>query len=184
MAARTGPEAYGTFKWVTAADLVRQKIADGKLWPGGRAPSSAALARETGFHVVTCRRALRELVRDGVLVPGVGATGRPRVARPGGEASPEEELRALLSRTLAARRRGEGLTQEVLAAKLGVCVTTVGHAETGCGSPARSGSARTGCSAGTSCGCTTVSRRASSHQRTPPRPGRKCPPWPPWWCCR
>ena len=57
---------------------------------------------------------------------------RLRVAQPGGNCHPDEEtLRDTLSRTLAARRRAEGLTQPELADVLGVSVTTVGHAETG-----------------------------------------------------
>jgi hypothetical protein len=131
---RHDPGEAGTdspLKWSAAADLVRAKIADGKLWPGGPAPSSRALARETGFAVITCRHALRELVREGALVPGVSATARLRVARPDGEISPVDSLGCRLARTLAALRRAEGLSQPELAAKLGSSPTAVGHAETG-----------------------------------------------------
>jgi DNA-binding transcriptional regulator YhcF (GntR family) len=114
------------------ARLVRGKIADGTLKPGGAVPSAAALARESGCHEVTCRTALRVLLADGTLIRGVSANARLRVAQPGGAGRlSQETLRDALSRTLAARRRGEGLTQPELAAELGVSVTTLGHAETG-----------------------------------------------------
>jgi DNA-binding transcriptional regulator YhcF (GntR family) len=114
------------------ATLVREKIADGTLKPGGAAPSGAALAKETGFSMLTCRQALRELVADGTLTRGVSATARLRVAQPDRNCRLDREtLREALSRTLAARRRAGGLTQPRLAALLAVSVTTVGHAETG-----------------------------------------------------
>jgi hypothetical protein len=114
------------------ARLVREKIADGTLKPGGAAPSAAALARETGYSSLTCRQALRALSADGTLARGVSVTARLRVAQPGAGCRLDAEgLREALSRTLAARRRAGGLTQPGLAALLGVSVTTVGHAETG-----------------------------------------------------
>jgi transcriptional regulator with XRE-family HTH domain len=114
------------------AALVRDMIADGTLVPGGAAPSGAELARKTGYQVVTCRAGLRILVADGTLTRGVSATARPRVAQAGESCHGDAEmLRGELSRTLAARRRAEGLTQPELADVLGVSVTTVGHAETG-----------------------------------------------------
>jgi transcriptional regulator with XRE-family HTH domain len=114
------------------AALVREKIADGTLKPGGAAPSGLALARETGYSVATSRAALRSLLRDGTLTRGVTPTARLRVAQPGADRHPgAEALRESLSRTLAARRRAEGLTQPDLAARLGVSLTMVGHAETG-----------------------------------------------------
>src|ERR1700733_14251876 len=119
-------------KQEAVARLVREKIADGTLKPGGAAPSAAALARETGCSPVTCRMALRVLVADGTLTRGVSSTARLRVAQPGGACHPDAvTLRERLSRTLAARRRACGQTQPALAARLGVSVTTVGHAETG-----------------------------------------------------
>ena len=65
----------------TVAGMVRDMIADGALKPGAPAPSGAALARETGFCTLTCRKALRALSsmfgmpRDRVL------PGRIRVNR-------------------------------------------------------------------------------------------------------
>jgi transcriptional regulator with XRE-family HTH domain len=130
-----GPErnlGAGEPMWPAAAALVREKIADGTLRPGDLAPSGEALARETGLHALTCRRALRALLADGTLRAGVSPTGRPRIARPGGSGpSVPDALRAALSRSLAARRKAAGLTQPELAEKTGMSVTTVGHAETG-----------------------------------------------------
>lgn len=115
----------------TVALLVRERIANGTLKPGGTAPSGMALARETGYSVVTCRAALRALVKNGMLTPGVTPAARLRVPRPDGSTYDADTLRATLSKTLRTRRHAEGLTQPQLAAKLGVSVTTIGHAETG-----------------------------------------------------
>jgi DNA-binding GntR family transcriptional regulator len=57
-------------KYVQAAGVVRSQIADVTLKAGLPAPSGAALARVTGYSVLTCRRALGTLVTAGVLVPG------------------------------------------------------------------------------------------------------------------
>jgi DNA-binding transcriptional regulator YhcF (GntR family) len=122
----------GTFKYVQAAAVVRARIADGTLKPGDAAPSASALARVTGFNEMTCRQALRLLVRDGVLVAGASRLARPRVPSC---ASPEEQdaedAARELSAGLIALRRAAGLTQRQLAALTGMSVTTVGHAETG-----------------------------------------------------
>ena len=120
-------------KYVRAAELVRARIADGTLRPGESAPSGAALARMTGYSSLTCRRALRELVRDGTLALGPSANARPRVPGPGASGARqalEEAVRAL-SAGLASRRRALGLTQPELAYLVGYSATTVGHAETG-----------------------------------------------------
>jgi hypothetical protein len=119
-------------KYVQAAALIRGQINDGVLPPGAPAPSGAALARATGYSVLTCRKALRTLVREGVLVPGSSASARPRV--PGALSSAEQgTARAgrALSAALAARRRAAGMTQPQLAELIGLSVTTLGHAETG-----------------------------------------------------
>jgi hypothetical protein len=107
-------------------------IADGTLKPGAPAPSCVELARKTGYSALTCRAALRALLADGTLTRGASPTARPRVAQPGGGAPFDAEaLRAALSKALAGLRRAAGMTQRQLAGKLGVSVTTVGHAETG-----------------------------------------------------
>jgi hypothetical protein len=105
-------------------------IADGTLLPGAPAPSGAALARKTGYSVLTCRAALRSLLADGTLMRGASQGARLRAATAPG-AGGASALRPALSAALAARRRAGGLTQPELAALLGVSVTTVGHAETG-----------------------------------------------------
>jgi DNA-binding transcriptional regulator YhcF (GntR family) len=123
----------GLPKWARVAAAVRGQIADGTLRPGQPAPSGAALSRVTGYSTLTCRRALRALVGDGVLVAGPSRNARPRVAgagRPRAERDLAAAARAL-SAGLAARRRAAGLTQPELASRACVSVTTVGHAETG-----------------------------------------------------
>jgi DNA-binding GntR family transcriptional regulator len=120
-------------KYARVAAAVRGQIAAGALLPGQPAPSGAALSRLTGFSTLTCRRALRVLIADGLLTPGPSRNARPRVA--GAAQQPaERDLAAAtraLSAGLAARRRSHGLTQPELAALTGVSVTLVGHAETG-----------------------------------------------------
>lgn len=120
-------------KYAQVAATIRAQIADGILAPGAPAPSGAALARATGYSTLTCRRALRILIKEGTLVPGASPGARPRVPRP--ESTPGERTLAdaarALSASLAARRHAFGLTQPHLAEKTGVSVTTVGHAETG-----------------------------------------------------
>jgi hypothetical protein len=106
------------------ANLIRARIADGSLRPGMYAPSGAELAKETGFAVVTCRRGLRLLLRQGVLMQMTRST-RYRVAG----APPADGLE--LSHALAWWRHAAGLTQPELASAIGLSVTTVGHAETG-----------------------------------------------------
>jgi hypothetical protein len=123
----------GLPKWARVAAAVRAQVADGTLRPGQPAPSGAALGRVTGYSTLTCRRALRALVADGVLVAGPSRNARPRVAggvRPRAERDLAAAARAL-SAGLAARRRAAGLTQPELARHAVVSVTTVGHAETG-----------------------------------------------------
>ena len=107
------------------ADMIRARIADGSLRPGMFVPSGAELAKETGFAVVTCRRGLLRLLREGVLMKMARST-RYRVA---GAPMPTDGLE--LSHALAERRRSAGLTQPDLAREVGMSVTAIGHAETG-----------------------------------------------------
>jgi DNA-binding transcriptional MocR family regulator len=116
-------------KYAQAAAIVRAQIADGTLRPGQPAPSGGSLARLTGFSALTCRKALRTLVTEGALSPGPSPNARPRVATPGGT-RPADAAREL-SRTLAALRRVNGLTQPALSPLTGYSITTIGHAETG-----------------------------------------------------
>jgi Helix-turn-helix domain/Bacterial regulatory proteins, gntR family len=120
-------------KYRRVVALVRGRIADGSLRPGQPAPSGAELARATGYSTLTCRRGLRVLIADGVLVPGPSRNARPRVAgafQPRSDRDLADATHAL-SGGLAARRHAAGLTQPDLAALAGVSVTTIGHAETG-----------------------------------------------------
>ena len=123
----------GILKYRRVVALVRRRVADGTLHPGQPAPSGAELSRITGYSTLTCRKALRVLIADGVLVPGPSRNARPRVA---GARQPQSErdladATRTLSAGLAARRRAAGLTQPQLAALAAVSVTTIGHAETG-----------------------------------------------------
>jgi transcriptional regulator with XRE-family HTH domain len=93
------------------------------------APSGAALARVTGYSVLTCRKGLDLLVADGTLRAGPSPNARPRVAGPAPSAVDVRAAR--LSGAMAACRRACGLTQAELAAASGFSVTAVGHAETG-----------------------------------------------------
>jgi DNA-binding XRE family transcriptional regulator len=119
-------------KYAQAAESIRAQIADGTLTPGQPAPSGAALARATGYSTLTCRRALRTLIKDGVLVPGTSPNARPRVAGPATRREQTlTDAARMLSVSLDRHRRAAGLTQPQLAALTGVSVTTIGHAETG-----------------------------------------------------
>ena len=116
-------------KYAQVAALVRAQVADGALRPGEAAPSGAQLARLTGFSVLTCRKGLWLLIREGVLSPGSSPAARPRVTVL--EGTRGDGAARALSRGLAARRHACGLTQPGLSALIGFSVTTIGHAETG-----------------------------------------------------
>jgi transcriptional regulator with XRE-family HTH domain len=126
----TSPASMPKYQQVMAR--IRAQIADGTLSPGESVPSGAALSRATGYSALTCRKALRVLIRQGVLVAGPSENARPRVpsrSAPGSKAIPD--ARHSLSTSLATLRRAAGLSQPQLAEIVGVSVTTVGHAETG-----------------------------------------------------
>lgn len=128
-----GARPGGPLKYVQAAAVVRAQIANGVLPPGASAPSGAELSRTTGYSPLTCRRGLRALLKDGVLVSGPSPNARLRIpARTAtrDQRNVDNAVRAL-SATLAARRRAAGLTQAQLAEILGASITTVTHAETG-----------------------------------------------------
>jgi hypothetical protein len=129
-----------TVKRNAVIQLVRQSIRDGTLKPGAPV-SAAALAKESGTCAFTARAALRLLLADGTLTQGVSMNARLRVAASGASGARADAsgasgavvqaAQAELSRGLSELRRARGLTQPDLAVKLGVSVTTVGHAETG-----------------------------------------------------
>jgi DNA-binding XRE family transcriptional regulator len=116
-------------KYAQVAAMVRAQVADGTLKAGQSAPSGDALSRLTGFSALTCRKALRALIAEGILSPGATPSARPRVAV--GDAPQIGDAALRLSRALAHLRRFHGLTQPALAAVTGYSVTTIGHAETG-----------------------------------------------------
>jgi DNA-binding transcriptional MocR family regulator len=120
-------------KYRQVATRIRVQIAAGMLMPGQAAPSGDALARATGYSPLTCRKGLRVLIREGVLIPGASPGARPRVPLRAPAVGEQDLARAAraLSASLASRRRAAGLTQPKLAAITGMSVTSVGHAETG-----------------------------------------------------
>src|SRR4051794_41908037 len=78
-----------------ARDL-RARIADGRLAPGDRVPSTRQLARRWNVALATATKALAELRRGGVVEArpraGTGGATRPGgrpAARPGGGRAPE-----------------------------------------------------------------------------------------------
>ena len=119
-------------KYLRVAAVIRRQIADGALRPGQPAPSGAELSRAFGFSTLTCRKALRALIAEGLLVPGPSPNARPRVVDPQAPDLERDLAHAAraLSAGLAGRRHAAGLTQAELAELAGVSVTTVGHAET------------------------------------------------------
>jgi len=66
-----------------ARESIREMIADGIYAPGDRLPSESALGERFGMHRLTARRALEELVREGVAVArkGSGTFVAPRRTR-------------------------------------------------------------------------------------------------------
>ena len=67
-AQRTGAPLYEQ-----ARQYVIDLIASGDYGPGARLPSESALAEEFGVHRLTARRALEELVREGIVVARKGS---------------------------------------------------------------------------------------------------------------
>jgi DNA-binding FadR family transcriptional regulator len=59
--------------------MVRAMITDGTLKPGDRAPSGAALHRETKIAKTYCLYALRALEAEGILVPRASPQGKLRI---------------------------------------------------------------------------------------------------------
>jgi GntR family transcriptional regulator len=66
-----------------ARESIRELVEDGIYAPGDRLPSETALAEQFGIHRLTARRALEELVREGVAVArkGSGTFVAPRRTR-------------------------------------------------------------------------------------------------------
>ena len=64
-------------KYRRVAAAIKRQIADGTLRPGQPAPSGAELSRAFGFSTLTCRKALRALIAEGLLVPGPTPTPDP-----------------------------------------------------------------------------------------------------------
>jgi DNA-binding GntR family transcriptional regulator len=66
--------------------MLRRAIAEGKYPPGAATPSITTLAQEYGHARQTCSKAMKVLVKEGLLIryPGLGyyVTGRPGDPRP------------------------------------------------------------------------------------------------------
>jgi DNA-binding GntR family transcriptional regulator len=105
--------------------LVRERIASQRLGPGSKLPSNTELAAEAGVSLITVRRALDELERDGEIMrfQGVGTfVGRGRIIS-------EPTKRGGLAQTLAVDRDAvtttlieliEGVPPPAVAAVLGL----------------------------------------------------------------
>jgi GntR family transcriptional regulator len=69
----------GTALWETLADSVREDIATGRLKPGDLLPTEKELGEDFELSRTTVRRALAQLVSEGLVTEGQGRQGR-RVA--------------------------------------------------------------------------------------------------------
>jgi GntR family transcriptional regulator len=58
--------------WLRAAETIREQVSEGALRPGSRLPPERDLCRRLDISRVTLRRALLQLVDDGVLRPSHG----------------------------------------------------------------------------------------------------------------
>lgn len=93
--------------YVQVAEVIQERIANGRLRTGDAVPSEAALEAEFGIARTTARNVARELRRRGLVhtVPGEGTfVGPPGVPR----RKPTRALHVLVCDDLVARiRRGE-----------------------------------------------------------------------------
>ena len=125
------PDSHSMLRYMQVADMICGQIAAGTLKPGSPAPSAASLARATGYSVLTCRKALVLLIKEGTLYAGPSANARARVGSNPAQTDPAARAAATLSAGLASRRPTAGLTQLDLGKITGYSETTIGHAETG-----------------------------------------------------
>ena len=167
----TTPGGPGLPKYLRVAAVIRRQIADGTLRPGQPAPSGAELSRAFGFSTLTCRKALRALIAEGLLVPGPSSNARPRVADPHAPDLDRDlaDAARALSAGLAARRHAAGLTQAELAWRSPASRSppSATPRPAGPGSPAASGSAPT-----TRC-ARTATCSACTTRTAPPAPRTK-----------
>jgi DNA-binding transcriptional regulator YhcF (GntR family) len=106
-----------------ARDL-RARIADGRLAPGDRVPSTRQLARRWNVALATATKALAELRREGLVEarPRAGTVvaerpAAPRPARPEGELTRERIVRAAIA--IADAEGLDALSMRGVAARLG-----------------------------------------------------------------
>ncbi|MFI0418900.1 GntR family transcriptional regulator [Spongiactinospora sp. 9N601] len=112
-----------------AAEL-RRRIREGELAPGGKAPSTRALAREFTVATATAARALAVLKDEGLLTarPRSGTVVAVALSRPRRRARPVELTREAIVREGIAIADAEGLgavTVRAVAARLGVAAAAV-----------------------------------------------------------
>ncbi|GAA3645019.1 GntR family transcriptional regulator [Nonomuraea antimicrobica] len=113
-----------------AADI-RQRVADGRLRPGERVPSTRQLARDWGVALATAAKALTLLAREGVVVaePRVGTVVAERrgvragPAPSGGELTRERVVRAAIE--IADTEGLPELTMRAVAGRLGVATMSL-----------------------------------------------------------
>ncbi|SEH00403.1 regulatory protein, tetR family [Nonomuraea solani] len=112
---------------------IRQRIADGRLRPGDRVPSTRQLARDWGVALATAAKALTLLAQEGVVVaePRVGTiVAEPRGGKPArrpvaseGELARERIVRAAIE--IADADGLPELTMRALAGRLGVATMSL-----------------------------------------------------------
>ncbi|GAA4975119.1 DNA-binding transcriptional regulator YhcF (GntR family) [Nonomuraea thailandensis] len=107
-----------------AADI-KQRIADGRLRPGERVPSTRQLARDWNVALATAAKALTLLAREGVVVaePRVGTVvaerpGEPARPRPGATAEHELTRRRIVGAAIEIAD-AEGLSELTMRAVAG-----------------------------------------------------------------
>ncbi len=102
--------------WLQAVEVITREIESGALRPGSRLPPERQLCQELGISRVTLRKALNELVGQGVLRPSHGRGWY--VAAPDPAASPARDWpNNLESFSETAERMGLPATSEVLRAE-------------------------------------------------------------------
>jgi GntR family transcriptional regulator len=102
--------------WLQAVEVITREIESGALRPGSRLPPERELCQELGISRVTLRKALNELVGQGVLRPSHGR-GWYVAAPAAGSAPARDWPNNLESFTETAERMGLPATSDVLRAE-------------------------------------------------------------------
>jgi DNA-binding GntR family transcriptional regulator len=131
MSRTSTPKAAKTLRSFLYSDLLtalRSQIANGSYPPGGRLPSLAELTKAFGVSAITVRRALRELVYEGLVQGhqglGVFVKTKPRIHRvlagDPDRSIGDEIRRAGFVPRLAELNQGEIKADDKIAARLGL----------------------------------------------------------------